>query len=388
MELSLPYALNAELTHRCPLRCPYCSNPQELERRDKELSTDVWLRILEEAAGLGVVQLHLTGGEPLLRADAELLIERARSLGLFVNMITSGVGLTEARLRRLAEAGVDSLQLSLQAATPSLSDHIAGFQAFDRKRQAAALIRAAGLPLNMNVVLHRHNIGELEAIVELCLSWGASRLELANTQYYGWALVNRETLMPTKEQLKAAEASFDELKKRISKQMELIWVVPDYYADLPKPCMGGWGRISLTVSPSGKVLPCPAASGIDTLTFDSVTERSLASIWYESAALNAFRGTNWMTEPCRSCERRFEDFGGCRCQAYLLTGDARQTDPVCRLSPHRSLISDAVTAANEAHPAASGSAEATPSYVYRGSAADRRRLLHADRMDAAIEPMK
>lgn len=388
MELSLPYALNAELTHRCPLRCPYCSNPQELERRDKELSTDVWLRILEEAAGLGVVQLHLTGGEPLLRADAELLIERARSLGLFVNLITSGVGLTEARLRRLAEAGVDSLQLSLQAATPSLSDHIAGFQAFDRKRQAAALIRATGLPLNMNVVLHRHNIGELEAIVELCLSWGASRLELANTQYYGWALVNRETLMPTKEQLKAAEASFDELKKRIGKQMELIWVVPDYYAERPKPCMGGWGRISLTVSPSGKVLPCPAASGIDTLTFDSVTDRSLASIWYESAALNAFRGTNWMTEPCRSCERRFEDFGGCRCQAYLLTGDARQTDPVCRLSPHRSLISDAVTAANGARPAASGSAEAPPSYVYRGSAADRRRLLHADRMDAAIEPMK
>ncbi|GLI04228.1 coenzyme PQQ synthesis protein E [Paenibacillus tyrfis] len=366
MSMSLPYALTAELTHRCPLRCPYCSNPQELERRDNELPTDVWLRVLEEAAGLGVVQLHLTGGEPLLRADTELLIERARSLGLFVNLITSGVGLTEARLRRLAEAGVDSLQLSLQAATPSLSDHIAGFQAFDRKRQAAALIRVAGLPLNMNVVLHRHNIGELEAIVELCLSWGASRLELANTQYYGWALVNRETLMPTKEQLKTAEASFDELKKRISKQMELIWVVPDYYAELPKPCMGGWGRISLTVSPSGKVLPCPAASSIETLTFDSVRDRSLASIWSESAALNAFRGTDWMPEPCRSCDRRFEDFGGCRCQAYLLTGDAWQTDPVCRQSHHHSLISDAVAEVNEARPTALGSVEAPPSYVYRG----------------------
>lgn len=346
MEISFPYALTAELTHRCPLHCPYCSNPVELAKRESELSTAEWLRVLEEAAGLGVVQVHLSGGEPLLRTDAEQLIAKARALGLFVNLITSGIGLTKARLHALKDAGVDSIQLSIQAAAPELSDKIAGLKAFELKRQAAAMIRSAGLPLNMNAVLHRQNIDELEAIIELCRDWGAQRLELANTQYYGWALKNQQALMPTREQLAAAEEVYDNTKARIGKHMELIWVVSDYYADRPKPCMGGWGKLSLTVAPDGSVLPCPAASSIASLTFDSVRERSLATIWYESAPFQAYRGTDWMQEPCRSCEHRMKDFGGCRCQAFALTGDASATDPVCHMSPHRSVIDEAVALAN------------------------------------------
>ncbi|WP_027084559.1 pyrroloquinoline quinone biosynthesis protein PqqE [Cohnella panacarvi] len=359
MPVGLPYALTAELTHRCPLHCPYCSNPIELQKRECELSTDEWLNVLEQAADLGVVQVHFTGGEPLLRSDLEQLIVRARELGFFVNLITSGVGLAEERVRRLSEAGVDSVQLSLQAATSELADTIAGFKAYERKRQAAKHIRENGLALNMNVVLHRANLHQIEEMIALCVAWGAQRLELANAQYYGWALRNVDQLLPLREQLKEAEAAYVRASERYGKQIELLWIVPDYYEDSPKPCMGGWGHISLTIAPDGQVLPCTASSEIRSLSFDNVRDRDLDWIWKHSPSFNAFRGQEWMPEPCRSCERRELDYGGCRCQAFLLTGDARATDPVCALSPHRSVILNRI-GSNET------GERGTYSYSYRG----------------------
>jgi len=359
MTVDLPYALTAELTHRCPLHCPYCSNPIELQKRESELSTETWLSVLEQASELGVAQVHFTGGEPLLRSDLEQLIRRARELGLFVNLITSGVGLTEERVRRLSEAGVDSIQLSLQAASPELADTIAGFDAYEWKRQAARHIRQSGLALNMNVVLHRANLHQLEDIAQLCVDWGAQRLELANAQYYGWALRNVDRLLPFKEQLQEAEAAYYRASERFGNRIELIWIVPDYYEDFPKPCMGGWGKISLTVAPDGRVLPCTAASEIRSLSFENVQQRALAWIWRDSPSFNAYRGEAWMAEPCRSCERRELDYGGCRCQAFLLTGDARAADPVCVRSPHRGLILERVGSVLP-------SDEVTPKYAYRG----------------------
>lgn len=370
MEVSAPYALTAEVTHRCPLHCPYCSNPLELQKRENELSADEWLRVLDEAGELGVVQVHFTGGEPLLRPDTELLIRRARELGLFTNLITSGVGATDQRIKQLAEAGLDSIQLSVQAPEAELADRIAGFKAHDLKRQAAQAIRGSGLPLHMNAVLHRHNIHLVENIIELCVEWGAARLELANTQYYGWAFMNRRNLLPSRNQLTAAEEAYHRAKERFGKQIELIWVIPDYYAEFPKPCMGGWGKISLTVTPDGRVLPCTAAAGIKTLYFESVKERNLAWIWQDSPAFNAFRGFDWMAEPCRSCDRRFQDFGGCRCQAFLLTGDAQQTDPVCKWSPHHATVSQFVAAYSAHSPddneLDSNSHRHSPNFSYRG----------------------
>jgi len=359
MSLGLPYALTAELTHRCPLSCPYCSNPIELERRENELTGEEWLSVLDQAAGLGVLQVHFTGGEPLLRPDLELLVRRARDLGLYANLITSGVGLTEERVRKLADAGIDSVQLSVQAASAERADAIAGFRAHDLKRQAAERIRSARLTLNMNVVLHRANLAALEDIVRLAVEWGAERLELANAQYYGWALRNVRNLLPERTQLRAAEAAFERARERYGHLIELIWILPDYYEDYPKPCMGGWGQLSLTVAPDGRVLPCTAASSIKSLSFDNVKERELAWIWRESSSFNAFRGYDWMPEPCQGCERRELDYGGCRCQAYLLTGDARATDPVCARSPHRGAIEDRIGSV------ASGDA-GLPSYSYRG----------------------
>lgn len=368
MEVAIPYALTAELTHRCPLHCAYCSNPVELSKREHELSTQDWMNVLEEAHDLGIVQLHLTGGEPLMRPDAEQLVRRARELGFFVNLITSGVGVTEKRIRQLALAGVDSIQLSVQAPTAKLADAIAGSRAHESKQKAAQWIRAAGLPLHMNVVLHRQNIDFVEDIIELCASWGAERLELANTQYYGWAFLNRQHLLPAKAQLAAAEEAYARAKERFGHQMELIWVIPDYYEEFPKPCMGGWGSISMTVTPDGRVLPCTAASSIRTMKFDSVKEKTLKWIWEESAAFNAYRGQDWMSEPCRSCEHRFRDFGGCRCQAYLLTGDSGQADPVCQRSPHHHMITEIISTMNaeDQTRASAEPGEFFPSYAYRG----------------------
>jgi len=359
MTASLPYALTAELTHRCPLHCPYCSNPIELQKRENELSTDEWLSVLEQANDLGVAQVHFTGGEPLLRPDLERLVRRARELGLYVNLITSGIGLTEDRLKHLSEAGIDSIQLSVQAASAELADSIAGFRSHELKRQAAQRIRERGLPLHMNVVLHRANLHQIEEIIELCADWGAERLELANAQYYGWALRNVYELLPRREQLQAAEAAYKRALERFGRRIELIWILPDYYEDFPKPCMGGWGRLSLTVAPDGRVLPCTASSDIRSLTFENVKERELGWIWHDSPSFNAYRGYDWMPEPCRSCERRELDYGGCRCQAFQLTGDARATDPVCVRSPHRGIVADRVGSVEH------GKA-GTPDYAYRG----------------------
>ncbi|MBD3919043.1 pyrroloquinoline quinone biosynthesis protein PqqE [Paenibacillus sp. PR3] len=356
MQLVLPYALTAEVTHRCPLHCPYCSNPIELHRRENELSTNEWLSVLKQAADLGVAQVHFTGGEPLLRQDLELLVRCAREAELYVNLITSGIGLTEERIRQLSDAGLDSIQLSVQAASANLADSIAGFQAHELKRQAAQRIRSSGLPLHMNVVLHRANLHQVEEMIELCLEWGAQRLELANAQYYGWALRNVQQLLPRREQLQEAEAAYSRALERFGNQIELLWILPDYYEDFPKPCMNGWGKLSLTVAPDGRVLPCTASSEIRSLSFENVKERDLAWIWNHSPSFNAFRGYDWMPEPCHSCERREVDYGGCRCQAFLLTGDARAADPVCKWSPHRFAITDRIGSIDD-H---------APIYTYRG----------------------
>ena len=334
-----PLGLLAELTHRCPLGCPYCSNPVALEPRKGELDTATWARVFREAAGLGVLQVHLSGGEPGARRDLVDIAAAARAAGLYGNLITSGVGITEATLAKLADAGLDHVQISIQDSLPASADVIAGYTgAFVRKNALARAVVGLGLPLTVNVVVHRANIERVGAMVELALELGASRVEIAHVQYYGWALANRATLMPEREQVARAAAEVEELRRRHHGRIVIDAVVPDYYARYPKPCVGGWGRRSLNVTPSGKVLPCHAAETIPGLTFWNVTEHALADIWENSPSFRAFRGTDWMPEPCASCARRDIDFGGCRCQAFALTGDATATDPVCHLSPHHAEV--------------------------------------------------
>jgi PqqA peptide cyclase len=352
-QVTAPVSLLAELTHRCPLQCPYCSNPLALEKAGVELDTATWLRVLEEAADLGVLQVAFSGGEPTLRRDLEDLIARGAGLGLYSNLITAGVLLDEARLNALIEAGLDHLQLSVQDAEPGNADRIGGYRGGHAKKlRLAELVRAAGIPLTINAVVHRQNVDNLEAIIELAEACGAKRLEVAHVQYYGWALVNRAALMPTRAQTERSIAMIEAAKERLKGVLAFDYVIPDYYARFPKPCMGGWAKQNLNVTPSGKVLPCHAAETITTLEFDNVKDRPLAEIWYEGAAFNAFRGTEWMAEPCRSCPRKTVDFGGCRCQAFALTGDARATDPACSLSPlHRDLVATADREAKAAPPA-------------------------------------
>lgn len=333
-----PLGMLAELTHRCPLHCPYCSNPLELTARRDELDTAQWLSILDDARELGVLQVHMSGGEPLARPDLPELVSRAADLGSYVNLVTSGLGLTEDRLADLAERGLAHVQLSMQGADAALADRLAGAKAHARKLDAAAVVRKLDLPLTVNAVLHRQNHHQVGGIIELAERMGADRLELANTQYYGWALRNRTALLPTREQLADAEPIVRAAMERLGGTMEIIYVVADYYERYPKPCMYGWGARQLTITPNGDVLPCPAASAIETLPIENVTRRPLKEIWYDSTSFNAYRGEEWMREPCRSCERRTVDYGGCRCQAFLLTGDARATDPVCSLSPDRGVV--------------------------------------------------
>jgi PqqA peptide cyclase len=341
----LPFALLAELTHRCPLHCVYCSNPIGLTRA--ELDTAEWIDVLNQSRDLGVVQLQLSGGEPLLREDLELLIAHAVELGMYTHLVTSAVGLDRERSDGLEAAGLQSVQVSFQADEPSLGDRIAGRKAHAGKLDALLALGETKFALGLNVVIHALNIDRLEAIVELCMSFSPQRIELANAQYYGWALLNRSALLPTRAQLARAQRTYDRLRAQLEPEVEVIWVLPDYYERFPKPCMGGWARHSLTVAPNGTVLPCLAAGAIETLSFESVRERSLAWIWHESAAFNAFRGVKWMPEPCRSCDRRHLDHGGCRCQAFLLTGDAAGTDPVCVLAPDHGVIETAVAGAND-----------------------------------------
>ncbi|WP_020631256.1 pyrroloquinoline quinone biosynthesis protein PqqE [Amycolatopsis alba] len=333
-----PLGMLAELTHRCPLHCPYCSNPVELIARDGELSTKEWLSVLTQARELGVLQVHMSGGEPLARPDLPILVEHATKLGCYVNLVTSGLGLTESRLDDLAERGIAHIQLSVQGATAERADRLAGARAHDRKLVVAGLIKKAGLPLSVNVVLHRQNHDQLAGIIDLAEKMGADRLELANTQYYGWALRNRDALMPTRRQLDEAEPIVRAATERLRGRMEIIYVVADYYEQYPKPCMYGWGARQLTVAPDGNVLPCPASTAIETLEFDNIRDKPLARIWYESSSFNAYRSEDWMSDTCGTCERRAIDFGGCRCQAFQLTGDASATDPVCSRSPDRGIV--------------------------------------------------
>jgi pyrroloquinoline quinone biosynthesis protein E len=332
--LPAPLGLLAELTHRCPLGCPYCSNPLALDMPASELDTATWARVFQEASALGVLQVHLSGGEPGARRDLPEIVEAAHRAGLYTNLITSAVGLTGKTLEQLAAKGLDHVQISIQDSEAASADHIAGYRgAFARKQALAADTVRLGLPLTVNMVVHRANIGRISEMVDLALAFGAGRIEIAHAQYYGWALKNRDALMPSREQVEEAVAAVDALRIRHKGRIVIDAVVPDYYARFPKPCMGGWGRRSLNVAPSGKVLPCHAADVIPGLEFWSIREHSLADIWRNSPAFNAFRGTGWMQEPCRTCPKQKEDFGGCRCQAFLLTGDARNTDPVCHLSP-------------------------------------------------------
>ena len=334
-----PLGLLAELTHRCPLGCPYCSNPLVLDKRDDELEVATWERVFKEASALGVLQVHLSGGEPAARRDLVEIVKSARDAGLYSNLITSAVGLTPQTLRTLAEVGLNHVQISIQDSDEASADHIAGYKgAFARKRALAMEVVKLGLPLTINMVVHRANIARIPAMVELSLSLGASRVEIAHVQYYGWALQNRAALMPTREQVEQAVAEVERLRETLRGRIVIDAVVPDYYARFPKPCVGGWGRRSLNVTPAGKVLPCHAAEVIPDLEFWNVREHSLGEIWRSSPAFLAFRGSDWMQEPCRSCALKDKDFGGCRCQAFLLVGNARVADPVCHLSPHHHLV--------------------------------------------------
>ena len=381
MTVPRPYALLAEITYRCPLHCPYCSNPvaaslREAPRRppafaeastgkqgggysNSELTTEEWKRVIRDAATLGVLQIGFSGGEPLARRDLAELIRAACEAKLYTNLITSGIGLDDDRLCGLRDAGLDSIQLSFQSDESGPADEIAGARAHQRKLDVAAKIRAGGIPLSLNFVIHRRNIDRLPQIIDLAEALGAERVELANVQFYGWAFRNRAALLPTREQVHRARDIATAAKGRLAGKIDIFYVLPDYYETRPKPCLNGWGRRYLTVNPIGDVLPCPtASSAIPDLRLENVRARDLDWIWRESESFNRFRGTEWMPEPCRSCPERERDFGGCRCQAALLTGNAWATDPVCELSPDRHRI-DAILA--DVPPIRAG----VPGWIYR-----------------------
>jgi PqqA peptide cyclase len=338
----IPLAVLAELTHRCPLQCSYCSNPIELEKSSNELTTEEWFRVIDELAEIGVLQIHFSGGEPAARKDLVQLVQRATDSGLYSNLITSAVMLTRERLELLAEAGLNHVQISIQGAEAALADRVGGFRkGHEKKLQVAAWVRELDLPLTINAVMHRQNLHQLPEIIDLARSLDAARLEVANVQYYGWALKNRQALMPTRAQMDECSRIVDEARDRLHGLLEIDYVIPDYYAERPKQCMGGWGRQFFNISPAGKVLPCHAAETITGLEFDSVRgNKSIRWIWDNSDAFNKYRGTGWMPEPCQSCAFKEIDFGGCRCQAFALTGDAGQTDPACNKSPLHSRIFD------------------------------------------------
>jgi pyrroloquinoline quinone biosynthesis protein E len=351
----------AELTHRCPLQCPYCSNPLQLEGASTELDTSAWRRVIDEAAELGVLQIHFSGGEPTARRDLVELVRHAAGRQLYSNLITSGVLLDARLMAALAEAGLDHVQLSFQDVETAGAERIGGLPGAQAKKlAAAALIRESGLALTLNFVVHRQNAEHLPAMIALGEELGAQRIEIAHVQYYGWGLVNRAALLPSRAQLESTTAEVEAARKRFSGRMVIDYVVPDYYAERPKACMGGWGRRFMNITPSGKVLPCHAAETLAGVEFPSVRTASLAEIWRAAPAFELFRGTGWMAEPCRSCERREIDWGGCRCQALALTGDAANADPACALSPHHSVMLAAIEEA-------SGGA---PDFVYRRIGAD------------------
>ena len=352
-----PVGLLAELTHRCPLQCPYCSNPLTLERVANELPTEIWLDVLAQAADLGVLQLHLSGGEPTVRRDLEEIVAQAAKVGLYSNLITSAVTLTRERLEKLAGHGLDHVQISLQDTDAANADRIAHYQGGHAKKlESATWVRALGLPLTLNAPIHRQNIASLPAFIDLAESVGAQRLEVAHVQYYGWALKNRQALMPTRQQVIESAALVAQARERLKGILVIDFVVPDYYAKRPKPCMGGWGRGIINITPSGKVLPCHAAESLPGLTFDNVRDKKLRDIWLASDAFQKYRGTDWMREPCRSCEFREQDWGGCRCQTFAFAGEAELADPACNKSSHHAAFAGV---------AEQESAAAAPQLVFR-----------------------
>jgi PqqA peptide cyclase len=346
-----PMGLLAELTHRCPLQCPYCANPLELERAGMELDTATWLRVLEQAAALGVLQVHFSGGEPTARKDLVALVRRAAELQLYSNLITSGVLLDSALVTGLAQAGLDHVQLSFQDTVPDQADRLGGLRGGHAgKLRAAALVRDAGLPLTLNFVVHRQNLAHVPAMIALAETLGAGRIEIAHVQYYGWGLLNRAALLPTRAQVDAATDAVEAARGRLTGRVMIDYVPPDYHAERPKACMGGWARRLMNITPAGRVLPCHAAETLPGFDFPSVRDSTLAAIWRDSPLFRRFRGTDWMPEPCRSCERREIDWGGCRCQAFALTGDAANTDPVCALAPTHGLVTAALREGEAAAP--------------------------------------
>ncbi|MDP9340308.1 MAG: pyrroloquinoline quinone biosynthesis protein PqqE [Acidobacteriota bacterium] len=359
-----PLALIAELTHRCPLHCVYCSNPLELNARTNELSTEQWSKVFRDAAQLGVLQADFTGGEPLARPDVVDLVAAARAAGLYVNLITSGLPLDEARLVKLVAAGLDHFQLSFQDARPEIASEISGTTTHVQKLRVLEWLRAHRLAVTLNFVIHRHNIQQLEEMLAIAEGSCASRVEFANVQYYGWAFANRENLLPTRAQLDSSLEILKSAQERLRGKIRIEYVVPDYYAKYPKACMGGWGRKLMLVVPGGDVLPCHAARVIPGLTFDNVKDRSLREIWVNSSAFQKFRGEDWMQQPCKTCDRREVDFGGCRCQAMLLVNDPAATDPVCSLSPNRPKV-DAILAMISAMPTPIASPEVKLEWIYR-----------------------
>lgn len=345
-----PLWLLLELTYRCPLHCVFCYNPTNFARTAQELETADWIRVLQEARALGSVQLGLSGGEPLMREDLEIIVAEAHALGYYINLITSGVGLTETRIKALKAAGLDHIQLSFQDSTREMNDFLSSTRTFELKSNVAARIKRHDYPMVLNVVLHRLNIDHVAEILAMAERMEADYVELANTQYYGWAWLNRDRLLPTREQLRRAEETVHSFREKPGQRMQIFFVVPDYFERRPKACMNGLGSIFLTIAPDGTALPCQAARILPDLTFPNVREATLEHIWLDSSAFNHFRGDNWMKEPCRSCPEKTKDFGGCRCQAYLFTGDATNADPVCDLSPHHHLVTEAVARAERAHP--------------------------------------
>ncbi len=361
-----PIGLLCELTHRCPLQCPYCSNPVDLERANTELTTGEWQSTLKQAAALGVLQIHLSGGEPTARKDLEEIVKTAAEAGLYTILITAGVLLTRERMEKLAGLGLDHVQLSIQDVDPENADRIAAYKGGSvKKREVARWVKELGLPLTLNAPIHRHNIHNIARTIDYAVELGAGRLEVAHIQYYAWALKNRAALMPKREDVYASQAIVDEARERLRGILVIDFVVPDYYAKFPKPCMGGWGRGIMNITPSGRVLPCHAAESLPGMVFDNVKDKPLADIWLEGEAFQKFRGTGWMKEPCRSCPRKEIDFGGCRCQAMAITGDAANTDPACSLSPRHAEFF--ALASQE-------SADVAPDFVYRryGGAAAKK----------------
>ncbi len=344
-DIKPPLWLLAELTYRCPLQCPYCSNPVEIAKYQNELSTEDWVRVMQQARKMGATQLGFSGGEPLVRQDLEELIQEARHLGYYTNLITSGVGMDEKRVKRFKDAGLDHIQISFQASDEELNNYLGGTKSFQHKKEMARVVKEYEYPMVLNIVIHRKNIDQIRDILDMTVELKADYVELASTQYYGWSRINVEQLLPTRKQLANAEKVAKEYQEKMKGKSKIIYVIPDYFENRPKPCMNGWGAIFLTVAPDGTALPCHEAGQLP-IEFPNLRDMSVSEAWNDSEGFNYFRGFDWMVEPCRSCPEKTKDFGGCRCQAFMLTGDARNADPVCDKSPHHQQLLDDVNRIN------------------------------------------